>query len=118
MEGIIIDPADDSDTIDASVKSLGVNIKAIFLTHGHFDHIGAADELKRLYLCYLGNRQCTLSKKERKDLIHKLYRTEPWKCVGEKRYYRSAGRKYKVKSLLYRYKMLFLSLKIMSIMGK
>ena len=76
------------------------------------------DELKRLYLCYLGNRQCTLSKKERKDLIHKLYRTEPWKCVGEKRYYRSAGRKYKVKSLLYRYKMLFLSLKIMSIMGK
>lgn len=48
-EGIIIDPAADSNVIDASVKSLGINIKAIFLTHGHFDHIGAADELKKLY---------------------------------------------------------------------
>lgn len=49
MEGIIIDPAADSDVIDASVKSLGVDIKAIFLTHGHFDHIGAVDDLKKMY---------------------------------------------------------------------
>ncbi len=49
MEGIIIDPAANPDAIDSCVKELGVNIKAILLTHGHFDHIGAADELKKLY---------------------------------------------------------------------
>lgn len=49
MEGIIIDPAASYEKIDAVVKEIGANIKAILLTHGHFDHIGAADELKKLY---------------------------------------------------------------------
>lgn len=47
--GIIIDPADNAKIIDSNVKQLGIDIKAIFLTHGHFDHIGAAEELKRMY---------------------------------------------------------------------
>ena len=49
MEGLIIDPAANASAIDSKVKELGVNIKGILLTHGHFDHIGAADELKKLY---------------------------------------------------------------------
>lgn len=49
MEGLIIDPAANAAAIDSKVKELGVNIKGILLTHGHFDHIGAADELKKLY---------------------------------------------------------------------
>ena len=49
MEGLIVDPAAASDVIDASVKEIGVDIKGILLTHGHFDHIGAADDLKKLY---------------------------------------------------------------------
>ena len=48
-EGIIIDPAASPATIDSAVKELSITIKAIFLTHGHFDHIGGADELKKLY---------------------------------------------------------------------
>lgn len=48
-EGIIIDPAASPDVIDSNVKQLGVDIKGILLTHGHFDHIGAADTLKKLY---------------------------------------------------------------------
>lgn len=48
-EGLIIDPAASSDIIAANVEALGVDIKAILLTHGHFDHIGAADALKKLY---------------------------------------------------------------------
>ena len=48
-EGLIIDPAASSDVIASNVKALGVDIKGILLTHGHFDHIGAADELKKLY---------------------------------------------------------------------
>ncbi len=49
MKGLILDPAADSDTIDANVKMLGVDIEGILLTHGHFDHIGAADDLKKKY---------------------------------------------------------------------
>ncbi len=49
MEGFIIDPAASSEIIDASIRELGVNVKGILLTHGHFDHIGAADDLKKMY---------------------------------------------------------------------
>jgi len=49
MEGFIIDPAANADVIDTCIKELGVDIKGILLTHGHFDHIGAAEELKKLY---------------------------------------------------------------------
>ena len=48
-DGFIIDPADSPERIDDAVKQLGVTVKAILLTHGHFDHIGAADALKRKY---------------------------------------------------------------------
>lgn len=48
-EGFIIDPAAEPDKIDMHVKKLNVTIKGILLTHGHFDHIGAADALKKLY---------------------------------------------------------------------
>lgn len=49
MEGIIIDPAAEPETIAMHVTRLGVDIKCILLTHGHFDHIGAADALKKKY---------------------------------------------------------------------
>ncbi len=48
-ECIIIDPADEPETIDMHIRSLGVTVQAILLTHGHFDHIGAADPLKKKY---------------------------------------------------------------------
>jgi glyoxylase-like metal-dependent hydrolase (beta-lactamase superfamily II) len=45
--GVIIDPGDDADVILESVKKIGVEIKYILATHGHFDHVGAAAPLKR-----------------------------------------------------------------------
>ena len=45
-EGVIIDPADEAEVILAEVKSLGLDIKFIILTHGHFDHIGALKAVK------------------------------------------------------------------------
>jgi glyoxylase-like metal-dependent hydrolase (beta-lactamase superfamily II) len=45
--GVIIDPGDDADIIIKTVKELGVNIKYILATHGHFDHVGAVAPLKR-----------------------------------------------------------------------
>ena len=45
-EAIVVDPADRADQILAKAKELGVEIKAIFLTHGHGDHIFAVNDLK------------------------------------------------------------------------
>ena len=38
---IVIDPGYDGDTILNRVALLGLEIEAILLTHGHFDHVGA-----------------------------------------------------------------------------
>ena len=42
MEGIIIDPGSNFEDIYSFVKQNNLNIKAILLTHGHFDHITGA----------------------------------------------------------------------------
>lgn len=48
-EGFIIDPADSPEKIIDLVTRLGVSVKALLLTHGHFDHIGATNALKKHY---------------------------------------------------------------------
>ena len=39
MDAAVIDPGGDLDKILAAVKSLGVTLKAIWLTHPHIDHV-------------------------------------------------------------------------------
>lgn len=46
-EAFIIDPGAEPDRIIEKVKETEVSVKAILLTHGHFDHISAVNELKR-----------------------------------------------------------------------
>ena len=48
-ECFIIDPADRADRIIAKIDELELLPKAILLTHGHFDHIGAVDGLREKY---------------------------------------------------------------------
>jgi hydroxyacylglutathione hydrolase len=45
-EAVVIDPAGEADAILAAARSAELTIAAILLTHGHFDHIGAAADLK------------------------------------------------------------------------
>lgn len=42
---LIIDPGDEADRLEAWVRQMHITPEAIFLTHGHFDHIGAAAQL-------------------------------------------------------------------------
>ena len=46
---LIIDPADCAQQIIAKIGQMQGTPEAVLLTHGHFDHIGAAAELKEHY---------------------------------------------------------------------
>lgn len=59
-KGFIVDPGGNAERIKAKVKELSVVPEAILLTHGHFDHIGAAEKLRDAYgvkiLAYEGEK--------------------------------------------------------------
>ena len=42
---VVIDPGYEPDTILRALETLGMELKTILLTHGHFDHVGAVREL-------------------------------------------------------------------------
>lgn len=46
LEGLIIDPADEGDFLSQKILDLGIDLKYIVATHGHFDHVLGALELK------------------------------------------------------------------------
>ena len=53
-DAVVIDAGDDYENIIKEAK--GKNIKAVLLTHGHFDHVGAVQDLHeatgcKVYLC-------------------------------------------------------------------
>lgn len=47
-QGLVIDPGDEVFRIVTEVTKLGIEIRYILLTHGHFDHTSGAQELKRI----------------------------------------------------------------------
>ena len=51
-EVIVIDPVSKADRIQ-SLLNANETIVGICLTHGHFDHIGAVDELVSIYNCHV-----------------------------------------------------------------
>jgi glyoxylase-like metal-dependent hydrolase (beta-lactamase superfamily II) len=44
-EGVVIDPADEADRILSVVRKEGLAIRAVLVTHAHFDHVMAAAEV-------------------------------------------------------------------------
>ena len=48
-EAVIVDPGDRGDLIIECCKREGLDVKAILLTHGHSEHIGALDQVKRAF---------------------------------------------------------------------
>ena len=53
----VIDPGYEADRILAAAKELDLTIEAILLTHGHFDHVGAVEELVEKTGCKLWMNQ-------------------------------------------------------------
>ncbi len=45
-DAVVIDPGGDVPLIKAAIEKTGVNVRQIWLTHGHIDHVGGAAELR------------------------------------------------------------------------
>ncbi|ACX83119.1 hydroxyacylglutathione hydrolase [Aggregatibacter actinomycetemcomitans] len=45
----IIDPGGEADKLIKRIEELGLNLQAILLTHGHLDHVGAAEKVKQQF---------------------------------------------------------------------
>lgn len=56
---LIVDPANHAAKIFQTCEKLGVKPEAVLLTHGHFDHILAAEEVRKEYSCkiYAGKKE-------------------------------------------------------------
>ena len=67
----IIDPGYDAEIILGKIAELGLAIDAILLTHGHFDHVGAVEELVKATGCQLWMHEGDYT--QRKDAVSDYY---------------------------------------------
>jgi hydroxyacylglutathione hydrolase len=49
LEAAFVDPGGESERLITAAQAAGVSVQAIWLTHGHLDHAGAASALRRHY---------------------------------------------------------------------
>lgn len=47
--GALVDPGDEGERLVAMVRSAGVELQAIWLTHAHLDHVGAIADVTRVW---------------------------------------------------------------------
>ena len=58
LQAVLVDPGGDLDKLMAAVEEQGVNLIAVWLTHGHLDHVGACAQIKEeLHLPIIGPHQ-------------------------------------------------------------
>ena len=79
-ETIVIDPGDQGARIYEALSQKGFHVNAILLTHGHFDHIWGANELRRLsgakIYAYEGEKE--LCEDAGKNVSREAGRPEGW----------------------------------------
>jgi glyoxylase-like metal-dependent hydrolase (beta-lactamase superfamily II) len=46
-KAVVIDPGDEPDRIIEVIRDSGFDVGAVICTHGHFDHVGAAGDIKK-----------------------------------------------------------------------
>ena len=75
---VLVDPGDSAKQISAKCREWGITPEAILLTHGHFDHIMAADELKEEWnlKIYSSAKEVEVLTDGSKNLMLKWYRKQ------------------------------------------
>lgn len=48
-EAILVDPGAEPETLRSAVEATGCRLQHLLCTHGHFDHVGAAADLQRIW---------------------------------------------------------------------
>ncbi len=74
-KALIVDPADHAEQVSQRLRELGTEPMAILLTHGHFDHIGAASELAAQYgipICLLEGEEVLAADPSLNASLHML----------------------------------------------
>ena len=71
----VIDPGYAAPTILSKVDALGLTVDAILLTHGHFDHVGAVEEIVKATGCqlWMSQRDYTQVSNPDNDYIYPLH---------------------------------------------
>ncbi len=64
---VLIDAPDNAEYIMEQINILGLTLKQILLTHGHFDHVGAVADLVEMTGCEVYIHEADLSKLEKGD---------------------------------------------------
>lgn len=93
---IVVDPADEGSRIFDTLSKSGFRVEAILLTHGHVDHIYAAEELRSLSKAkiYAGEQEKALLWDMQLNLSERFgmpYRIEPDQLVKDGETYTLAG---------------------------
>lgn len=80
-EALIVDPGDEGDSLVKYLRGLNLELKAILLTHGHVDHVGAVDAVRdafsvpvyisELDMKYIEQRKMAFGKMRRADYFLK-----------------------------------------------
>lgn len=80
-EALIVDPGDEGDSLVKYLRGLNLELKAILLTHGHVDHVGAVDAVRdafsvpvyisELDMKYIEQRKMAFGKMRRADFFLK-----------------------------------------------
>lgn len=71
-EAAVVDPGAEGEVIASRLNEMGLKLTMILLTHGHFDHMGAAQFLKERYkaLVYISREdECMLSDREKSGAV-------------------------------------------------
>ena len=81
-EAIVFDPAALGDRLYEELQKRGMEVKAIFLTHAHFDHILGLEELRErtgapVYACIHEKRLCEDARLNQSSTIGRSYTFSP-----------------------------------------
>ena len=72
---VVIDPGYEPETVLARLARHGLTLDAIFLTHGHFDHVGAVEALVKATGCSLWMKEAdyTQHKNPQNDFFYPIH---------------------------------------------